>query len=90
MIERTNAEIRQHRASIDAIVAQWHAGEITMRQKRQAIREANTFFYGDRTPVLAKRRIVAAVEEPERELVPASTAPLWDDEPEEEFWWQRI
>lgn len=91
MIERTSAEIRAHRSVIEAITQRWFDGEISMLTKRQLIREANTFFYGDKTQVLARRRLVAEVAEPEpeREPVPAQGA-LWEDEDEEkEPWWQR-
>lgn len=92
MIERTQAEINEHLARIARIVTQWqdHAGhgcehEITLRQKRDQIRELNVFFYGDRTRSARKRELVAAVESPP---VSGANALAYEDEPEE-FWWQK-
>jgi hypothetical protein len=67
-------EEQAYRIARDQIVARWVNREITLRQKRELIRELNDFRHG--RPV-----------EPERVLVPAS--PLYQEEEQEEFWWQR-
>lgn len=85
MIERTQAEINEHLARIERIKQRWFAGEISLRQKRDQIRELNVFFYGDRTHTARKRQLVAAVETPP---VSGANALAYDDEPQE-FWWQK-
>jgi Zinc knuckle len=45
----------EHLARIDACVAQWIAGQITTRRKRQLIADENRQYYGDDCrPVLLK------------------------------------
>jgi len=59
----SHSERTAHLAAIDAIVARWQAGELTLTRKRELIAEENTFYHGRSARGRSGKLITVAAED---------------------------